>query len=65
MEKEKEKIDYPKLCEELRQTFISCSKKWYNTEFLKGKKVENSCTDEWYDFRSCLLLQSQQKVEKD
>ena len=60
-ENQTKKIDYTKLCEELRQTFMQCTSKWYHTEFLKGKKVENSCTEEWYDFRSCLLVK---KIKK-
>jgi hypothetical protein len=64
--KEKEKkIDYSVLCPQLRSEFFECTKKWYFTEFLKAKKVENSCTEEWYDFRSCLLLQSQEKIKKN
>ena len=60
-ENQTKKIDYTKLCEELRQTFMQCTSKWYHTEFLKGKKVENSCTEEWYDFRSCLLVKKNKK----
>jgi hypothetical protein len=54
--KEKTEENLKELCKKLHDVYLNCNKEWYTEKFLKVKSIENECKEEFYDYKSCMVL---------
>lgn len=41
-------------CTELKKKYDDCFNEWYSEKFLKGKSIENECSEQWYSYTACV-----------
>ena len=63
-------IDLTKECPKFKEAYNTCFHKWYQEEFLAGTATENICTEQWDDYKACMIVSVQEKelqvlLEKD
>lgn len=55
MDKEKE------FCDKLFERLKNCTDKWYKDSFLKAQSKENTCKEEYDNYKACVVLLHYQK----
>lgn len=41
-------------CTDAKVKYDDCFNKWYSEKFLKGKSLENECTELWDEYITCV-----------
>lgn len=52
------------MCNELLEKLKKCSSSWYSESFLKAQSKENTCKEEYENYKACIILLHHQKKEK-
>lgn len=51
-------------CTEGKNKYDECFNEWYTEKFLKGKSIQNECTELWDDYITCVnAALAKQKVK--
>lgn len=41
-------------CNEAKAHYDNCFNEWYTQKFLKGKSLQNECTEFWDSYKTCV-----------
>lgn len=47
-------VSFAPECTSAKNAYDDCFNKWYTEKFLKGKSVENECTEFWDTYITCI-----------
>lgn len=47
-------VSFAPECTELKNKYDDCFNKWYTEKFLKGKSLQNECTEFWDSYITCV-----------
>ncbi|EDK46182.1 mitochondrial distribution and morphology protein 35, partial [Lodderomyces elongisporus NRRL YB-4239] len=49
-------VSFAPECTPAKKEYDDCFNKWYTEKFLKGKSIENECTEFWDNYIECINI---------
>lgn len=49
-------VSFAPECTPAKKEYDDCFNKWYTKKFLKGKSIENECTEFWDNYIECINI---------